>query len=931
MDHCKLPKEILGNWIWKKSLINAPNSSLLVRKEFLLSQSHSVADFWISANCSYQLFINERLVGFGPRANHSACSTYVDEYDLSYYLQQGSNVIAVVVSHTLPKKSHRTLKIPGLWCQLNLDSKAFMWTDSTWEVFESDNFTKPCSFMSDKRGMTESIDYKLYPADWMKTSGNFGSKWFNPDYVTSIQYVKDNLEICPLSPNSVDEIYFFENLSKGAYSPSCAMTHFNFNDIFTDPGIYAAVTFLFMESKQQIEVEVFADDPYKFFCNKTLVKSKRKQDDSLFGSENNKITLKLKAGWNRLLILQEIEEDGVGITFAFPSIHSNELKLFQDTIEDAETSWNIAGPLRMPLSEATPSISFERLNSQSYIPSLENALDISSYLKYCDYTLTETEPSMSVMQGEYLLFKLEELKYGFLSIEIKASEGDIIDVTLGQYIDQNDFPMNADNIKNTHTMTCCAGVNKFLKFKPEEVCYLMVSVRKAAGKVEVNDLIFSEFTRTHHTQTSFKCSDEELNEIWRIGCNSIQRTSSFICQNESSILNTCCLGDFYFQSCNLINIFGDYHLAEVWLRNFSEAQFENGNIPAISFGEKVYSQISHLFLFSTWMLFHYRASANDEFLKKTAPHLDLIFELFKSLTDEKTGLFKNVDKHFKSNCRLNTFVEQESGISTTINALYCRFLLSAGEIYRALERPKDLFKCFKQAAIINKKLNETNWNPEKHLFASSDLDSENCSDLFTNFIAVYSGVAPNNEFENIFEEFFRLEIPFARNPEQSDLPYFNFLFTETMFALGQTQWILEYIRDYWTRRIDKESSAWRISPDSKKIATTDFFRGNTVCPNTFLLSEVVGIRVAEPGYTTIYFNPALDFVKWAKVVFPTAYGSIKLEWELLEDSSLNVIIDAKFPLKVLPELSSEMLKNTSFSLGKNVTLLDAETMPEAQA
>lgn len=925
MDHSKLPEEMMGNWIWEKSLINAPHSSLLVRKEFLLSRSHSAAGFWISANCSYQLFINERLVGFGPRASHSANSTYVDEYDLSYYLQQGSNVIAIIVSHILPQKSSR-LKIPGLWCQLNLDNKAFLWTDSQWDVFESDKFTNPCSYMNDKRGMTESIDCNRYPSEWMKSSGNFSSEWHKPDHIRSIQHIKDNLKICPLLPNSIDEIYFFEKISKGAYNPSCALTHFNFNDIFTDPGIYAGATFLFMEAEQELDVEIFSDDPYKFFCNKSLAKAKRKQNNEFLISENNKITLQLKAGWNRLLVLQEVEESGVGITFTFPSLDADALTLFQDTIEGADSLWNIAGPLRMPLSEATPSISFERLNSQSYIPSFENALDISSYLKHCDFKSTEPELSTSAKQGEYLLFKLEELKYGFISVEVEASKGDIVDITLGQYIDQNDFPLNSDDVKNTHTIICSEGKNKFLKFKPEEICYLMLSVRKASKKIEVSDLMLSEFSRIHQNQTTFECSDEKLNEIWRIGHNSTQRASSFICQNEPSILNTCCLGDFYFQSCNLISLFGDYHLAEIWLRNFTEAQFENGNIPAISFGEKIYSQISHLFLFPTWLLFHYRTSADVGFLKEAAQHLDLIFELFKSLTDEKTGLFKDVDKHFKSTYRLNSFARQERGISTNINSLYCRFLLSAGEIYRALERPRDLFKCFKQAAILNKKINESNWNAERHLFALNDLDIEDCDDLFTNFIAIYSGVAPNSEFENIFEQFFKLEIPFARNPEQSDAPYFNFLFMETMFALGQTQWGLEYLKDYWARRIDKKSSAWLVRPDAKEIATTDFFRGNTICPNIFLLREVAGIRVAEPGFTTFYFNPALDFVRWAKVVLPTAYGNIKVEWESLDDGSINVTIDAKFSVKVLPEISSEILKKTSFSLGKNVTLLDAESM-----
>ncbi|MFA6713906.1 MAG: hypothetical protein WCS27_00920, partial [Victivallaceae bacterium] len=855
MDHGKLPEEIQGNWIWEKSLINMPNSSLLARKEFLLNCSHSIADFWISANCLYQLFVNERLVGFGPRANHSKYSNYVDEYDLSYYLQQGANVIAVVVSHTLPTKSARNLKTPGFWCQLNLDHKPFLYTDKDWDVFPANHFMKPCALMSDKHGMTESIDCGAYPAAWMKSPVELDSRWEKPDYIIPVKRLRDNLEICPLTPNPIDEIYFFENISKGSYGVNCAITHVNFNDLFSDPGIYAAVTFLFAEAEHELDLEVLGDAPYKLFCNKQLIKSKDSRHDKLFSGEKNTITLNLKAGWNRLLVLQDVETPGSGVTFALPEVPADAMRLFQDTIEDAADCWNIAGPLRMPLSEATASISFERLNSQSYEPTLKNVLDISIYLRHCDFKPAGAgKTTAGIGEGEYILFKTQELKYGFLSLEINASQDDIVDISIGQYLDQNDFPLNADGIKNTHTILCHPGMNKFIKFKPEEICYVMVSVRRAAGKVEVNDLILSEFSRIHHNHTSFECSDEELNEIWRVGRNAVQRAASFICQNEPSILNTCCLGDFYFQSCNLIAVFGDFHLSEVWLRNFGEAQYENGNIPAISFGEKVFSQISHLFLFPTWLLFHYRTSADDAFLRKMVQHLDLIFELFKSLTDENTGLFKDVNKHFKSSCRLDSFSGGEGGISTAINSLYCRFLLSAGEIYRALERPKDLFKCFKQASVINQELNASNWNVDKHLFSSNELDKENCHDLFANFIAVYSGVAPNSEFENLFEEFFNLDLPFAKSPEQSDLPYFNFLFAETMFALGQTQWMLEYLKDYWMRRLDKKSSAWLVRPDAKEVATTDFFRGNTISPNIFLLREVAGVRVAEPGYTTIYFN-----------------------------------------------------------------------------
>jgi len=61
-----------------------------------------------------------------------------------------------------------------------------------------------------------------------------------------------------------------------------------------------------------------------------------------------------------------------------------------------------------------------------------DALHTEQYRRIVEayFELTETESSISAGQGEYLLFKLEELKYGFLSVEIDASQGDIVDMVL---------------------------------------------------------------------------------------------------------------------------------------------------------------------------------------------------------------------------------------------------------------------------------------------------------------------------------------------------------------------------------------------------------------------------------------------------------------------------------------------------------------------
>ena len=61
MTETKMPTRIMGEWIWKNSLLNHPDSFLLMRKEFVCSTVNLDSLLWISANCAYQLFINGKV------------------------------------------------------------------------------------------------------------------------------------------------------------------------------------------------------------------------------------------------------------------------------------------------------------------------------------------------------------------------------------------------------------------------------------------------------------------------------------------------------------------------------------------------------------------------------------------------------------------------------------------------------------------------------------------------------------------------------------------------------------------------------------------------------------------------------------------------------------------------------------------------------
>ena len=135
MGMVKLPSQIYGEWIWKQSLADRPDSYLLMRKEFVCSSVGLETNLWISANCNYLLFVNGRFAGFGPRAHQNCGTSYIDQHDITYYLESGINVIAVQVYYTSDPES-RNRRVPGLWCQVESSGQEILRSARSWFIHD---------------------------------------------------------------------------------------------------------------------------------------------------------------------------------------------------------------------------------------------------------------------------------------------------------------------------------------------------------------------------------------------------------------------------------------------------------------------------------------------------------------------------------------------------------------------------------------------------------------------------------------------------------------------------------------------------------------------------------------------------------------------------------------------------------------------------
>ncbi len=922
MGNVKLPSRICGEWIWKKAFLHQQDSFLLMRREFVCSSVGLETNLWISANSAYQLFINGNYIGFGPRAHQNAGTSYIDQHDITYYLESGINVIGVIVYNNTDQKG-RNQRTPGLWCQMENPRQVMLCSDSSWLIHTGECCTGPRARISSEQGMTQILQAPKAPLNWNTSTFLPDASWTKPDYSTPVGAFGARLELHPLSPPTVSsEPPPLTPVERGRISLDVNWTQVLFDEKGIDEKMigatFAAATFLFSEEERDFELSIFTDDPFKLFCNNKLIAS----GDNAMGEKG---IVSLRVGWNRLLTVQEPERNSMGMVLLFPDDDfGRNLRIYQDMVETAPPAWNTVGPLKLSLAEATPSLRLERLPVRPYEPSLAEASDPATLLTVSDFEKQEDPDYAAPLRTcDYLLYRLDMLRYGSVRVVVEAHAGDVIDITTGSRRLGNGFIIPGEKMRGTGTLVCRNGKNIFLGFLPGDCFYVMISVRSATDTVKVRMVSFEELAISSTRECIFHSSDEVLNRFWLIGRQTLRRSAAFVPLAESRADYDCYMLDSYIDSVNMAAVFGDFDYATARLRQFIDAQLENGDIPVLTFGPRRASQIHHLFFFPVWIYYNYRYSANLGELKRTIPSLDLAREYFETMLDDKTGLIVDIETRFGLESRLSFGHFEANEVPTYVNALFCRFLLSAAEIYRAAGDAEQAKRSLKLAQKVAQRLTESNFDPDAQLFCRWSRDSKRKPDhnLFANFSAMYGGVLPLESFEHFFYSFFNYDPPFDRSDE-SRHPYFHFLFLEMMFALGQRDWAFRYFRDYWSKRLCDAPGAWRSELGSDDPAPTKFSEGSCVSPNIFLLREVLGIRIAEAGHSVIYFNPAINLVSWAEGVLPMARGRLKVRWEKLPDGSLDVMLDSDVPVKILPLLSHKRLSMTTFRKGDKVTLLN---------
>jgi len=459
-----------------------------------------------------------------------------------------------------------------------------------------------------------------------------------------------------------------------------------------------------------------------------------------------------------------------------------------------------------------------------------------------------------------------------------------------------------DNVDYTDTYITKEGKQSWHPLTWRGFRYL--AIKESAG-VSI-DKVSGEFRSFPVQRTgSFICSDEELNQIWETG-----RWTMQICAHDTWMDTPWREQTQYISGDTRYNIrYSAYAFApnikllhdyNILSGAFSQRHSEKGAIRSryptgYHLGPTTSTYIPDYQLEWILMLHEYHMYYNDaQLVEQVYPNLKKLLHYFEGYESEERGLVGKVPGWVVLD-HPDTYKQDVDGENTAVNCLYYGALNSAAWMARSIM--EDTIKANEweeKAQAVKNSIQKYLWSEKDNAFKDG-FESSRITQQ-TQVYALKYGLVPEDRTASVVE--------FATSQGRSCEQSFSYWLLHTLFAEGEGQWALDYIRTYWGKQMNKEgfNGAWYEMWESPLGMT----KSHAWCSGpTALLPEIVlGVEPIQAGWKKFRIQPRLYDLEWAEGVVPSVSGniSVKLKKLMIDGAETGLQIET-----VVPEKTSAMI------------------------
>jgi len=909
-----------ASFIWFDAEGKGRNRWGLFRTTFELAGEPASGLLNVFADTRYRLIVNGQVLGHGP-ARFFPWKPEYDTIDLSPALRQGRNAIAVVVNSTGGVTFHSEPSVGGLiaWGEARDEAGnvATIATGESWRGMESPGHRPDTHYMSFALNPAEHLDARRMPLGWELPDFD-DSAWphavphARPEHwgqlrPRSIPLLDESLvkPACRLGAWAVGGMSPSRD-TVGGTSPSRGMRRGDTPPTMSpDEDVYSLMAVAkggkSLHTDARVAVMAFVHSPHdqettfgawwgRYWVNGEQVQACARRDEHL----RRDYPLRLRQGWNTLLVLETVKHDWWDFYLALPREAGLELSaerqvgsphtflvggLWEDALaaEADRVAWPLASPDDLP-EALRPWKPWPR-GKKADTPCRERAWKTFERLE--EHGPTSLPVAPKGVNSIALLFDFGGEVLGRPVLDFTAKAGTVVDVAYTERLKPDGTAAVHWRYFVDMIERCVArdGRQTWQTFHPRGCRYLEVLVKGDLAAFELHGVSLTRAAYPIEPAGSFECSDPLLNRIWALGPPTLRacmEDAYLDCPWRERGLYT---GDFFVEFHSNLAAFGDTALFRRCIELFFQSQGESGLIRPCPHGLPPgrHPDYSAILVQCLW---HYWARTGDvAFLREMLPGLKRLLSGLDALEVEDSelcdgsGLSPYVDgpqaKGSRVTCGLNCFIQRAFADGARVLDLVGQ----TGEARRWRERADRL------AAAIR----DGFWSERHQAFVEHLLTvvPDAPPSVTANALALLYDIAEGDQeqpaLDWLISALKRNLTPSGPNGESVATigSYFAFYGLGALYHHGRVTEAEAFIRQSWGWLLDQGAwTCWEHWPQTDSLC-----HAWSSAATWYLSAAVLGVQFPEPGNPdVVHILPNPGNLKWARGVFPHPKGPIKVEW-----------------------------------------------------
>ncbi len=420
---------------------------------------------------------------------------------------------------------------------------------------------------------------------------------------------------------------------------------------------------------------------------------------------------------------------------------------------------------------------------------------------------------------------------------------------------------NATNDHSPRDIVITTGFLSHLSFG--NTGYRFLKLEALDGEITVSSVQGISRFRDLEYLGAFQCSDERLNEIWRVGARTVHLNMQEYLWDGIKRDRLVWIGDMHPETSTISAVFGEVDVVKKSL------DFVRDNTPSGQWmnGFQSYSM--------WWVKIHrdiYQDFGNLEYLKTQETYLVSVLEHTLSHIDEKGKC--DIDNKFVEWSSRNTPDEEAAFyamliVGLTAGAELLELLNFSGALVERCRNAVTAIKTMKFTNITNKQT------------------------------AAMVGLSGLKEVKQVCDAVIK------PGGAEGLSTFWGYYVLMALAEAGKTEFALDMIREYWGAMLDLGATTfWEdfdikwmenscridepvqegkndIHGDFGKFCYTQF--RHSLChgwasgPTPFLSRQILGVKPVEPGYRKIKIEPELGGLTYAEGKIPTPFGVISVQ------------------------------------------------------